>query len=164
LQMLKTGLGRPDVLWPAGSAICTVTSSAVPPSADTSIEYSAFCPGYTEGLTAVTVMQISVGFSEGGLFADEDGEDPVPVLSPPPGEIGGVALEEGAEGSVWHWAVVDSLTDACEPARAAAVVPAHTTATPANTANTDEPARLPRRGMPELSPSHWVILRFSIIG
>jgi hypothetical protein len=56
------------------------------------------------------------------------------------------------------------LIDACELASAAAVVPAHTTATPAKTANTDDPARFPRCGIPGPDPSLGMILRFSIIG
>ena len=100
---LKAGEGRPGVLWPAGRAICTVTSLAVPPSGETLIVYSAVSPGCTEGVAASTLTQISVGVDDGAdAFVPDDGDDPVPEEFPPPGVIGGVGDEVGAEGSTWH--------------------------------------------------------------
>lgn len=78
--------------------------------------------------------------------------------------VGWGAGELGAVGSTWQVAADAAFTDACAPASAAAVVPAQTTATPANTANTDDPTRFPRRGIPGLCPSLGVNSRFSIIG
>jgi hypothetical protein len=109
------------------------------------------------------LTQISAAAADALVTGDAD---PVPELPPPPPGVivgvgpGGVV---GAEGSTWHW-VPELLSDAWELAKAAAVVPAHTRATPANTANTDDPARAPRCGVPALSPSLGMILRFSIIG
>ncbi|MGH3156742.1 MAG: hypothetical protein ACRDNF_09240 [Streptosporangiaceae bacterium] len=112
------------------------------------------------------LTQISAaGEVEVDAFAEVDGDDDPEPAFPPPGVIVGVGPGGvlGAEGSTWH-RFPELLTDAWELAKAAAVVPAHTTATPANTANTDDPARFPRWGVPALSPSLGMILRFSIIG
>jgi hypothetical protein len=51
-------------------------------------------------VVAVRVTQISVGVEDGGVEFTDEGEDPVPVLSPPLGEIGGVVPVLGAPGSV----------------------------------------------------------------
>jgi hypothetical protein len=139
----------------------------VPPSGDTLIVYSAVSPGCTDEATTPTSMQISVGVGvDAGADAFVPDEDAVPVPElVPPGVTGGLVDGGvvGGAGSTWHW-LPELLTEACEFASAAAVVPAHTTATPANTANTVDPPRVPRCGMPGPDPSLGMILRFSIIG
>jgi len=84
--------------------------------------------------------------------ADEAAED---VGEPVAGEIDGVgpAGVVGAAGSTWHWLEDAPMAAACEPASAAAVVPTQSTATPANTPNTEEPTRLPRSGTLGCCPS-----------
>lgn len=72
--------------------------------------------------------------------------------------------EAGGAGSSAHWLLVDAATAACDPARAAAVAPVHTMAAPASTANTEDPARLPRVRTPGRDRSWRVDSRFSIIG
>jgi hypothetical protein len=74
------------------------------------------------------------------------------------------AGEVGAEGSIWHWLLVDATAVACDPARTAAVAPVHTMATPASTAKTEDSALFPRVRAPGREPSRGVGSRFSIIG
>ena len=144
----------------ANAAICTVTSSALPLFGLTVMLYSAPCPECTEEAWAVTVTHRSVGVAfgvEDAWTADAFGPAVAVWVGLGPGEL-------GPEGSTWHPLPADAAIAACDPAKAAAVAPVHTMATPANTANTEDPVRLPRVRLPGRDPSWGVVSRFSIIG
>ena len=90
-------------------------------------------------------------------------EDTGTVEPDPLGDADGEELGEGA-GRIWHWLLLAAATAACDPARAAAVAPVHTTATPASTAKTEDSARFPCLRIAGRDPSLGGDSRFSIIG
>jgi hypothetical protein len=159
-QTVKAGAAKLGDELPVVTAICTVTSLAVPPVDQTLIWYRAASPGCTVVVAAATLTHSSVVAE-----ADEDdlGEEEAVTAGVIVG-VGPGGGELGALGSTWHWLTAASVTAECAPARAAAVVPTQSTATPANTANTEDPTRFPRRGIPGRYPSRGVNSRFSIIG
>lgn len=125
--------------------------------------YRASWPGCTLLVATATLTQISdvaaVGVLDELLETDQlleaEGCDPLP------GVIVGVGVL-GAGGSTWHWFDEACVLAECAPAKAAAVVPTQSTATPAKTPNTEEPTRLPRCGTTALLPCWGVNSRFSI--
>lgn len=162
-QTLKTGAAKPR----GASEICTVTSSATPPVGWTSIVYSAVCPGWVVRAVACTLMQSSVAAGEADESDEAADEDEEPVDDPDPGVTDGEGPgggELGDVGSAWHTPLAAFADAPWAPARAAAVVPTHTTATPANAARTADPDRVLRRGTPGRDESVDVNSRFSIMG
>jgi hypothetical protein len=160
-QTVKSGAGVAGEEWLDDAESFTVTLSAAPPFGVTVMLKRASWPELTDDAWADTVTQRSVGVAFG---VDDTGTEEAPE----PDALGCGAPDPpgsgAAEGSVWHWLLVDATAEACDPARTAAVAPVHTMAAPASTANTEDPARFPRVRAPGREASRGVGSRFSIIG